>query len=44
MFAPQRSKQRIYPTIKRLIETKSNLISQKVGRKIYRVLPTGFLY
>jgi len=38
MFAPRRPKQRIYPTLKGKIETKSNLISQKVGRKIYRVL------
>ena len=38
MFAPRRPKQRIYPTLKRLIETKGNLISRKVGREIYRVL------
>ena len=44
MFAPRRPKQRIYPTLKWPIETKGNLISQKVGRKIYRVLAPGCLF
>jgi hypothetical protein len=44
MFAPRRPKQRIYPTLKRLIETKGNLISRKVGRKIYRVLAVGLFF
>lgn len=37
-FAPRRTKRRIYPTLKRQIETNSSLIDQKVGRKIFRVL------
>ncbi len=40
-FAPRRAKQVIYPTLKSQIETNSNLIGQKVGRKIYHVLATG---
>ncbi len=44
MFAPRRPKQRIYPTLRSEIETKRNLISQKVGRKIYRMLCEGFYF
>jgi len=43
MFAPRRPKQRIYPTLRSEIGTKSNLITQKVGRKIYRVLCGVFI-
>ena len=44
MFAPRRTKQVIHPTLKSQIETNNNLIGQKVGRKIYRVLAAGILF
>ena len=43
MFASRRLKLRIYPTLRTEIGTKSNLITQKVERKKYRVLAHVFI-
>ena len=41
VFAPSQL-DGIHPTLRAKIETNSNLISQKVGRKMYRVLAKVF--